>query len=338
MSLLTTTTGPQEGINYINGKFDKTVGHKHDGTDENGCMINSQHIVNTPSGDITAENTQEAINQIASFVSMGRIHAPVRQAVLSGLVDNDTKQANFLQIGTGLSVNILASITPLILAFAYGFDSNYGQIDYISSITSDQTAFWSNLPANKSFLQLYIDRNLSTGVLTGGYTERETVYDVAPSHFNTQHWYDENNTCLMKISNGTSWSNIQRIMVGECITGASSVTSVMTYAIQNKSIVESATLTALQLQTFSHYLGRTPIKRDVSLVCISADQGWMVGDEIINITNYYATTPGQRWSIGIDSKNITTIIEGDITGFNKSTKTVVTLTLNKWKFRIRCEA
>lgn len=337
MASLTITTGPQEAIDYINGKLDKTAGHKHDGTDENGGIINSQYIINTPSGVVTKTNIQEAINEIASFTLLGRIHTAVRQTVLQGSIDAGGTP-NFLQIGTGLSVNLLASTTPIVLAFAYGFNNNYGQIDHISSIISDQAAFWSNLPTNKSFLQLYIDHNLSTGVLTGGYTERETIYGAAPSHFNTQHWYDENNTCFMKVSNGTSWSNVQRIMVGECTTDASTVTGVICYAIQGKSIIDSGSLAADQLQTLSHHIGRVPTKRDVSLVCVSADQGWAVGDEIINITNYYATTPGQRWSIGIDSKNITTIIEGDITGFNKSTKTVVTLTLNKWKFRIRCEA
>jgi hypothetical protein len=232
MAILTTTTGPQEAIDYINGKFDKTVGHSHDDTDENGGQIDSQNIKNTPNGDITATNTQEAINQIASFTSLGRVHVPVRQTVLSGITTNGI--ADFLQIGTGLSINLLASATPLILAFAYGFDTKYGQIDYVSSITSDQTAFWSNLPANKSFIQLYIDRNLSTGVLTGGYTERETAYGIAPPHFDTQHWYDYSNTTFMKVSNGTSWSNVQRIMVGECVTGASTVTNVICYAMQGK--------------------------------------------------------------------------------------------------------
>lgn len=233
MSLLTITTGPQEAIDYINGKFDKTVGHKHDGTDENGGQIDSQYIKNTPNGDITATNTQEAINQIASFSSSAKIHVPVRQTVLQGNVDVNG-QANFLQIGTGLSINLLASTTPLILAFAYGFDTTYGQIDYVSSITTDQTAFWSSLPANQSFIQLYIDRNITTGVLTGGYTLKETAYGLAPLHFDTQHWYDYSNTTFMKVSDGNSWSNVQRIMVGECTTDVSSVTSVVGYAIQGK--------------------------------------------------------------------------------------------------------
>lgn len=255
MALLTTTTGPQEAIDYLNGQFDNSVGHTHDGTADNGGLIDGVNVINTPNGDITAENTQDAIYQLASFVSLGRVHVPIRQTVLQGNVDANN-QAAFLQIGTDLSVNLLASTVPLVLAFAYGFNNGYGQIDYVSSITSDQVAFWSNLPANKPFLQLYIDRNLSTGVLTGGYTERETAYGVAPSHFNTQHWYDYDNTTYMKVSNGTNWSTVQRVMVGECTTGASSVTNVVCYAIRGKYDSGWFPVTANQEYNKSCYIGR----------------------------------------------------------------------------------
>lgn len=290
MAILTTATGPQEAIDYINGKFDKTVGHSHDDTDENGGQIDSQNIKNTPNGDITATNTQEAINQIASFTSLGRVHVPVRQTVLSGMTTNGI--ADFLQIGTGLSINLLASATPLILAFAYGFDTKYGQIDYVSSITSDQTAFWSNLPANKSFIQLYIDRNLSTGVLTGGYTERETAYGIAPPHFNTQHWYDYSNTTFMKVSDGNSWSNVQRIMVGECTTDASSVTSVVCYALQGRYDSNEFDISVNELYTKNPNLGVSPGDIDVDGYICSAGQYRCINNSRRNASSADATGVG----------------------------------------------
>jgi len=68
--------------------------------------------------------------------------------------------------------------------------------------------------------------------------------------------------------------------------------------------------------------------------------GWEAGDEIIITPNYYVGTPGNRWAIGIDQKNVTTVIEGNIAVVNKTTgaQTSISSTHSKWKFRIRCEA
>jgi hypothetical protein len=160
----------------------------------------------------------------------------VRQTVIQGQVDANG-QANFLQAGsTPLTIDILADSIPLILSFAYGNNTTYGPVNFIEAITSNQTAFWSNLPSNQSFIQLYIDRNISTGELSGGYTLLETAYGTTPSHANNQHWYDYGNTTFMKVSDGSSWSNVQRIMVGECTTDASSVTTVAAYALKRQYI------------------------------------------------------------------------------------------------------
>jgi hypothetical protein len=270
--ILTTTIGKQNGIDIMNAYM-----QWHYGSVEPNPTYPFQNWADTANnlwkqrneandawierGTLSSINfgfiNQSILDNAIADLQPAKIHVPIRQTVLQGNVDVNG-QANFLQIGTGLSINLLASATPLILAFAYGFDTKYGQIDYVSSITSDQTAFWSNLPANKSFIQLYIDRNLSTGVLTGGYTERETVYGIAPPHFDTQHWYDYSNTTFMKVSNGTSWSNVQRIMVGECTTDASSVTSVICYAIQGKYESDIFAITAVSTTLKSHNIGVMP--------------------------------------------------------------------------------
>jgi hypothetical protein len=182
----------------------------------------------------------------------------VRQTVIQGQVDANG-QANFLQAGsTPLTIDILADSIPLILSFAYGNNTTYGPVNFIESIESNQTAFWSNLPSNQAFIQLYIDRNISTGELTGGYTLLETAYGLAPSHANTKHWYDYNNTAFMKVSDGSSWSNVQRIMVGECATDASSVTSVICYAIQGKYESDIFAITAVSTILKSHNIGVMP--------------------------------------------------------------------------------
>lgn len=222
-----TGTDPNEATNRINL-------HTHTGNPGEGDQIDSVNVINTPAGDITADNTQAAINELNVLANLGRTHVPVRQTVLNGLTDILTSLPSYLNSTSGFSVNILALTTPLIIAFAYSFDPIFGQLDYIGSITEDVPSAWSALPPNQT-CYLYVDRNIDTGVLTYGYSLFAPVYqNLAPATPSTdQHWFDLN-TFYMKRWSGTAWDVKQRVFVGECTTDADSVTSVVCYAIQGR--------------------------------------------------------------------------------------------------------
>jgi hypothetical protein len=219
-----TGTDPDEATNRINF-------HDHSGVGK-GEPIDSQYVINTPAGDITATSTQTAIAQLNVLANLGRIHVPVRQTVLHGLTDTGTGSPVFLQTGSGLAVDLAATSTPLIVAFAYNFDSDYGALDYIGKVTADVTGAWSSLPANQT-CYLYVDRNIDTGVLTYGYSLFAPAYRTLPpgTPATDQHWFDLN-SFYMKRYSGTAWENKQRVFVGECVTGASTVTSVICYALR----------------------------------------------------------------------------------------------------------
>jgi hypothetical protein len=221
-----TGTDPNEATNRINL-------HTHTGNPGEGDQIDSVNVINTPAGDITADNTQAAINELNVLANLGRVHVPVRQTVLSGHIGIDG-YPDFLVAGSGLSINILASLTPLIIAFAYNFNELFGQIDFVKSIDQDIPSAWSALPANQT-CYLYIDRNIETGVLSYGYSLLAPVYEKLPPGTPTadQHWFDLN-SYYMKRWSGTTWDVKQRVFVGECSTNASSVTSVVCYALQGK--------------------------------------------------------------------------------------------------------
>lgn len=90
-------------------------------------------------------------------------NVPRRQTVLTGGVDANG-QANFLNAGTGLAVDMDATATAVRAAIAAGFDCQ-GQVDYIAQFSADQANYWSGLPAsNLSFLML--DRNGATGAIS----------------------------------------------------------------------------------------------------------------------------------------------------------------------------
>ena len=86
----------------------------------------------------------------------------LRNRVLSGKVGNG--EYSFL-IGDNLSVIIDGSQTPVLLAFADGFDDN-GSVDYMATVTTKMSA-WS-LPM-RSTSYLYVERS-ATGALSYGST------------------------------------------------------------------------------------------------------------------------------------------------------------------------
>lgn len=188
------------------------------------------------SGNIEIRNTGDTANAdltAANIIGSASLKSPIisfsgkGQVVLSGSTNSTTRQANALSIGSGLSVNLAATTTNMIVSFAAGFDQ-YGAINIVGAVTADTT--FSSLTANQSIIYLYLDRNASTGAITTGFS---LIAPVSSRNFNgtpstDQHWYDRNAN-EMKRYNGSAWVTVQRVFIGTCVTGASTVTSVTQY-------------------------------------------------------------------------------------------------------------
>lgn len=59
----------------------------------------------------------------------------------------------------------------------------------------------------------------------------------------------------MKVYNGSSWDEKQRVFLGEAVTGASSVTSVITYALQGRYDSDWFSVSANTNYTKDHNIG-----------------------------------------------------------------------------------
>ncbi len=255
----------EEQCGILNGQMSsekvggESVGHNHSKTNPgNGGILDAVDIEITPPAGLFSTTLKTIIDELKGLIDLGRTHVPVRQTVLYGSVDQSTGQANFLTTSAGLTVNILGAATPIVVAFAYNFDSTFGQLDYIEPITSDVTAAWSSLPTNSTCF-LYIDRNVSTGGLTYGYSLLSPTYaTIAPTSPSTdQHWFDLN-SFYMKRWNGTVWENKQRVFVGEAITGASNVSSIIIYALKGKYNTGDFSAANGSSNTKNHNIGVNP--------------------------------------------------------------------------------
>jgi hypothetical protein len=114
----------------------------------------------------------------------------------------------------------------------------------------------------------------------------------------------------------------------------------VTGAMPTLTIIDSAVLAASQSQTLAHGLGARPSYFQVSLLCVSADNNYAEGEEIIIFSNFYfGSSPNKRIVIvSFDDTNFYTKVGDAINALDASTLANVLLTLASWKIRIRYHA
>lgn len=177
------------------------------------------------------ENDDAELKRIYGLLdSIGAISlaSTKRQSVLYASTNNG--EPSYL-LASGLNVSLDGSTTNVLLAFAYGFNDK-GAVDYIEKIAALVSDAWT-LPSN-STVYLYIDRDISTNIISYGYSSLEDVYQkAAPTATLDQHWYDVNE-CKMKRYNGSSWESKQRIFVAKSVT-TTDATTLTIYPLQSKA-------------------------------------------------------------------------------------------------------
>lgn len=270
-------------VDWLNGQMSNeidedgdSVGHDHDpDAPGRGGQIKASHIINEPNGGLASTRVQGAINELKGLVDLGRIHVPVRQTVLQGKFNYSERRPIFISEVPGqLKLNLWATEVPLICTICDGFDI-YGQKDYVFAFTQDIPEAWT-LPSNKSFLQLYIEYNPTTKTATFGYTEVLSVWDYPSAPTIDMHWIDKDNLWIVQQWNGTAWEKKYRLMVGECTTDASSVTSVICYAIQGKYESERISIGLNNTYVINANIGSTATTYRYEISQNSDGSGWNI--------------------------------------------------------------
>jgi hypothetical protein len=226
---------------------------------------------------------------------------PVRQTVLTASVDANGL-ANFLSPGSGLNLAIDADPSPIRIAFAAGFDA-FGPVDRIGSIIADTTLL---LTASQTSY-VYADRNPATGAITLGSSLLVPVYGyVHPGAPATdQHSFLIHKNELYRWS-GAAWVAMQRVFLGEAVTSGAAVTSAVAYALRGRTVLTSAALAANQVQTLAHRIGLQPTGVRAFPTCLITEQGWAVGDDLIQAPNFLEGANSRLWQAGVDRNNVIT--------------------------------
>jgi len=263
----------------------------------------------------------------------GSINVPMRQTALSGPSDSNGYPSFYPASSASLTLTLqnLSSTSPLVLALGNGLNAS-GQVDVVVTLTANASI---TLPAsNTSYI--YVD---DTGAL--GSTTTAPLYQRGGAISITagQHAFDELSG-TMWLGNGSTASAVRRVFIAEAVTSGTATTTVRCYAYQRDYLSTQQTITAAGSLTLDHNIGRIPRRLYPELVCVTAEQGYSVGDAIP--VNFNAGDVGSRATTVtytatqalIRFSNVATVFSGA----HKTSGALVALTNANWRLRLRAVA
>ena len=249
---------------------------------------------------------QNAINNLITSQAANRVYGIDRRQCISA------SNGNFVTITNVVDCTIVASVSvPIVCTFAAGFDSIGVPIDYIGSLSNNQTL--SNLATGSHYL--YLERNATTGALTCNKTTIVPIYsNTAPvSPATGQHWFKTFTDSLtsqqgykMYEWSGSVWVVRQRVFIGQAIDGnGAGISSLASYATNRKYQSAWIDYNSFTLIAISHNFGMTLAEAEATwtaygrsssadLTATFVQMLWAQGDGV----NFYGMQPreGNRLS------------------------------------------
>lgn len=237
-------------------------------------------------GGVKPDGTSISITSAGVISAVGgtSVQVPVRQTVLSGPVDTSGLPA-FLPATAGslsISSQSVGTSTPLVVTAANGFGSS-GAVNRVGQSTSNLT--WSSL-ASSNTNYLYIDID-GSGNLTTGSTTAAPVYQFGGTRSTTSGQFTFNygpGEMSATVGNGSTAVQTYRVYVGEAVTNSSTVTSTVAYAYQGRyesGFTSTLPGTATSISK-NHNIGCPQIVPLFSIKCLTAEQGYSVGDILVD--------------------------------------------------------
>lgn len=228
------------------------------------------------------------------------INNSTRQTVLYSSVDANG-YANFISAGSGLSVNLAASV-PIVISFARGTPSN----DYIHT-QSVNTSITGLTASTTNYL--YLD--VTSGVPVYGHSVLAPNYTWgAASVVNNQYTF---RISEMKgyVGNGVSAVESHRVYLGEAVTGVGTVTSVINYALQGKFRSTAQALpTSATIKAFEHKIGVREVNARLWLKNVTTEFGYVTGD-IVEPVHYPTGSTNSPVAVQLSDRNTAQFISGN---------------------------
>lgn len=234
--------------------------------------------------------------------------------------------------GATLPTGIVAGTTYYVISAGYGANSfqiasavNGTAINFTGTSSGTQTC-----AAQTSYLYLEISNN---GVITTGSTTHQPVYQHGGTYSTVNNAHTFNiQEMTMKVGNGSIATQVYRVFVGECAITGTTVNSITWYALLGRYTSADQTITSSTPVTVSSNLGVLPRYASHKLRCLTAEQGYSVGDIVGPVMN---NGTGVHIAPVSFTRNTITMLPGTSgTAFysiNKSSSAQAALTNANWK-------
>jgi len=295
--------------------------------------LSSPALTDTPTAPTATLGTNTTQIATTAFVLANATGTPsgVRQTVQSGSVDT-SGFANFVSIGTGLAVNIAATTTPIVIHAAGGKVSD----DRIGTISADTSI--TGLTAN-STNYLYADV-ASNGVVTlsANVVAHLEQFGGTPAVTNNLTTFNYSGMTGYT-GNGATAPQSWRVPIGEAVTNATNVTSVVNYALNGQyDSGYTATLPSVAAAVSkNHNIGTDILKCSIRVKCTTIDAGFAVGDIFDDISTVGGGIYPMQLNI-VRTNKIMSFTTGDGGGgwriTNKSTGSLAAVTLASWSYKL----
>ncbi|MDO8778907.1 MAG: hypothetical protein Q7K57_61345 [Burkholderiaceae bacterium] len=254
----------------------------------------------------------------------------VRQTVLSGPVDSD----GFSAFGGSTGGTTVTASGTLIVTAANGFVAA-GQQNRIGSIVNPS---WTGLSTNGT-MYMYLDVNADETCTTGSGTLLPGDQWGGPYSTIANQFTFNKQEMIGKVGNGATADQTYRVYAGEVTVAGGVVTAITWYALMGRyDSGWTATLpSASAVVSKNSNLGVYPDASSVIIECISADNGYAVGDRIVSplFTGVGSANSGGVMPV-VATRNTVGFATGSVANYvtPKAGGVAATLTLASWKWKI----
>lgn len=250
---------------------------------------------------------------------------PVRQTVMNGPVDSN----GLPNFGGSTGGTTVTASGTLMATAANGVSG-----DRIGSITNPS---WTGLSTNGA-MYLYLDIS-ADGTCTTGSTTLAPSYIDGTGYSTTNGQFTFSKSVMTgKVGNGSTAAQTYRVFVGDVTVAGNVVTAITWYALMGRYLgaytsTLPGTATAISL---NHNLGCVPDITRLETKCLTAENGYSIGDVIDQAAFAYSASnyqPASTWKT-YKTCGFTTGANSSFSAYIKNTGGYFNMTAANWAYRM----
>jgi hypothetical protein len=231
-----------------------------------------------------------------------------------------------------LTTQNVTSTAPLVVTASNG-SNDAGDVNRVGQTITNSLS-WTVGASVTSYLPATVNADGTLTAVTPVTLAPIYQHGGTPATTSGQYTYNLQEGKMYK-GNGATAPQVNDVIVGEAVSGASTITSTIAYAVRGCYTSANVTIPASNTQvTNSHNIGNSMLDWIAKLVCTTAELGYSVGDEI-DLNSVSANTPfWQIFQTSCSRLQFSTIWQsggGALNVKHKTTAAITNITIGSWR-------